>query len=287
VFFPSTFLCTEATVSPWVGALLPSRRPMDNLDRNSHGPGEDEWATCTTTSLSPYMSLLFPDRREHYGRYLTFREATLGEVACWKEALIYFLKKLTWKYQRPLLLKSPTHTCRIGRLLEMFPEARFVHIHRNPFAVFQSTQNGELAVGPYLYLQRPSLESLEEVILERYREMYGAFFAERDLIPAGRFHELGYEDLEKDPLGQVQAIYENLGLPDFQVVREPLQRRIESLAHYRKNHHPELPASLRQRIVQTWRRCFDEWGYPLEPSGNGEVAFQPWSSCTIPGETPQ
>ena len=38
----------------------------------------------------------------------------------------------TLKYNRSLLLKSPPHTARIRLLLEMFPNARFVHILRDP-----------------------------------------------------------------------------------------------------------------------------------------------------------
>ena len=77
----------------------------------------------------------------HYDRYLTFRGVPEREVDEWKQALVLFLKKLTWKYRKPLLLKSPPHTCRIKLLLGLFPEARFVHIHRDPFAVYQSMRH--------------------------------------------------------------------------------------------------------------------------------------------------
>jgi hypothetical protein len=36
---------------------------------------------------------------------------------------------------KPLLLKSPVHTARIPLLLKLFPRARFVYLHRNPYEV--------------------------------------------------------------------------------------------------------------------------------------------------------
>ena len=39
---------------------------------------------------------------------------------------------------KPLLIKSPVHTARVGLLLDIFPRARFVYIHRHPLQVWDS-----------------------------------------------------------------------------------------------------------------------------------------------------
>jgi hypothetical protein len=39
-----------------------------------------------------------------------------------------------------LILKSPAHTARMKLLHELFPGAKFIHISRNPYEVYQSTQ---------------------------------------------------------------------------------------------------------------------------------------------------
>jgi hypothetical protein len=93
--------------------------------------------------------------------------------------------------------------------------------------------------------------------------MYAVFLAERRLIPEGHFVELGYEELEKDPLGLVRRVYEGLGLPDFGIVEPALRRYIDSIASYKKNTFPDLPPATRQRIAEEWRPCFEEWGYPV------------------------
>ena len=61
----------------------------------------------------------------------------------------------------------------------------------------------------------------------------------------------------------MRGTYEALALPDFGHVEAALRRYVESLSGYLKNTLPELPPDLRERIAGEWRRCFDEWGYPV------------------------
>jgi hypothetical protein len=201
VLCPHAFLTTEALAARLVSLLLPERRLMDNVREDIHMPHEDEFALCALAPYSPYLSMVFPRREADYDRYLTFRGVSREVVEAWKATFLGFVKKLTWKYGRPLVLKSPAHTGRIPLLLELFPDARFVHIHRNPYAVFQSTRHLHEKASPAFSLQRPQWGDLDERIIRRYRVMYDAFFADRLLIPAGHYHEVGFEDLEKDPLG--------------------------------------------------------------------------------------
>jgi omega-hydroxy-beta-dihydromenaquinone-9 sulfotransferase len=118
-------------------------------------------------------------------------------------------------------------------------------------------------VTPVWALQRPDYSDLDDRTIRQYREVYDAFFEERDLIPKGRFHEVCFESLEADPIGQMRGVYEALALPDFHVVEPVLQRYVESLGGYRKNQFPELSVELKTRIAREWRRCFDAWGYSI------------------------
>jgi omega-hydroxy-beta-dihydromenaquinone-9 sulfotransferase len=263
VFYPHTFLTTEAMNAKLVGIFMPKRRPQDNVVMGVGEPQEDEFALCSLTGRTFYIGWAFLRRAEHYNRYLTLRNASADEIDEWKSALAWLVRKLSFKYGRPLLLKSPGHTCRIKLLLELFPDARFVHIHRNPYDVFRSTLHMVRTVTPWWTLQRPDYSDLEERTIQQYREVYDAFFEERGLIPKGHFHEIGFEALEADPIGQVRGIYEALNLPDFRHVEPVLRRYVESLSGYKKNTLSELPPDLRERIAGEWRRCFEEWGYPM------------------------
>jgi hypothetical protein len=259
--FPHTFLTTEAMDSRWLSFFVPKRRPMDNVEWSLASPQEDEFALCASSLKSPCLAWVFPRRRDHFGRYLTFRSASENEIAEWRAAFELFLKKLTWKYRRPLILKSPPHTCRIRLLLETFPGAKFVHIHRDPYVVFQSSRKMFQTMIGWHDLQKPSLDGFDDWILEQYREMYKIFFEERSLIPAGHYHEMAFEALEKDPTKEMRRLYETLNLPDFRETEAEMQRYIASLAHYQKNRFAVLEPNLKARIGSLWRASIDEWGY--------------------------
>ncbi|MFO1021520.1 MAG: sulfotransferase [Planctomycetales bacterium] len=264
--FPHTFLTTETLHSRFIELFLPKRRPMDNVEWTMQSPQEDEFALCITTFKSPCMGWIFPERRDHFDRYLTFRDVTQPEIDQWKAGLVSFLKRLTWKLKRPLVLKSPPHTCRIKLLREIFPQARFVHIHRDPYAVFLSMRQMLILNFGLHGLQQPPLRDLDEFILRQYRKMYEVFFEELNLIPTGHFHEVCFEDLVRDPFAQMEQLYESLNLPNFAQTRSELRNYVDSLEGYRKNQFPKLNSELQARIAQEWGFCFDHWGYPIEPS---------------------
>ena len=266
VSFPHTFLSTEAADAPVIGRLLTKHRPVDNMEWSVASPQEDELALCALNFQSPYMNLVLPKRPDDFAKYLTFRDVPAAEVAEWRRAFEWFLKKVQWRQGRPLVLKSPTHTARIRLLLEMFPGAKFVHIHRNPYTVFQSTRQMFLKSMAWHALQRESLHPLNAWILRTYEEMHAAFFAEKQLIPAGQFHELGFEQLERDRVGELRKLYEALDLPAFAEAEPGLRQYVDSLAGFKKMKHHELSPELKAEISTRWRRNFDEWGYDREGS---------------------
>lgn len=260
VLFPHSFLSLESRKG-W-GVLLSPTRHIDNVRLGWDVPYEDEFALCAATFRSPYLAWIFPRRYDHYRRYLTFRGVPKAEVAEWKAGLLDFARKLTVKYGRPLVLKSPPHTCRIKLILEAFPDARFVHIHRDPYAVFQSTRRMVEVAGSLMKLQRLDAASLDARVLDRYAEMYDVFFEDRRLIPAGRCHEIGYEALERDPVNELRRLYDTLGLAGFDAFAVRLQTYLDTIRDYQKNVHEELSEALRAQVRQRWRRSFEEWGYP-------------------------
>jgi hypothetical protein len=241
--------------------MVVRRRYQDEVALGAGVPGEDEVALCTMTGLSPYMAWYLPRGGSDYDRYLTFRGVPDEDVARWKVALTTFLKKLTLKHDRPLILKSPPHTARIRLLLGLFPDARFIHICRDPYEVFRSTRHMIQSVQPVFRLQECPPPDGDDTILGVYTEMYDAYFEHRGQIPTDRFFEVGYEKLVREPVAVVGSIYEGLDLPGFRDVRPALEGYITSITGYRKNRHPDLPEPLRHRITHEWGRSFDEWAY--------------------------
>jgi hypothetical protein len=264
IMIPHTFLLGERLASAGSAAFLPAERMgVDHVAMNTHVPWEEEFALCQTTQMSPYMSWVFPRRADHYDRYVTFRDVPAADVERWKQAFVKLLKKLAWKNQRPLVLKSPPHTGRIKLILEMFPDARFVHIHRDPYVVYRSTVRLHQKCTELYSLQEPDDQAIHNRVVRQYADMFDAFFEEKSLIPAGQFCEVSYAALDADPIGTVGRIYGELSLPEFSGVEPDMRAYLDSLAGYEKNRHAELPCEVRSELSRQWRRSFEEWGYAL------------------------
>ena len=122
---PNHFLLTEGLVKRYLSFLMPSRRPMDNMAAGWDKPQEDEFALCMMGQPSPYLTIAFPNRPPQDQEAFSLEGLTPRQCQGWKQAFLLFLKRLTFKDPRRLVLKSPTHSCRIRTLLELFPDCAF------------------------------------------------------------------------------------------------------------------------------------------------------------------
>ena len=263
VVIPHTFLTGGWAMGAISAAIVPrTRMGIDNVALGPDVPCEEENALCALTGLSPYTGWAFPERAAHYDRYSTFRGVPQAEVERWQAAYVWLAKKLTLAYEgRPIVYKSPPNTGRVRLLLEMFPDARFVHIHRKPASVYRSTKHLLAKTAAPFAFHKLDPETLHRRVVDGYREMYDAYFEDRDLIPAGRFCDVRYADLTADPVGEVERIYGDLSLPDFETARPGLETYLKSLSGYRKNEFDDLPTAVRDELSVAWSRAFEEFGY--------------------------
>ena len=261
VFFPHTFLSTEDQRTGLVAPLIPRTRAFDNVAQGLDMPNEDEFATAAASLCSPYLWWAFPRNAAKYEQYLSFRDAPPADVERWKAAFLRFLKKLTLRYERPLLLKSPPHTARVAMLAALFPGAKFVHVHRDPLIVFRSTLHLNDVLSKSLGFQSPDPADRDEAVIRRYRDMHDAYFDDRAAVPEGDLHEIAFHDLERDPIHSLRGVYQALNLPGFDAVRPRIERHLDGLSNYRKNVYPSLDPALQRRLRSSWGRSFEEWGY--------------------------
>jgi hypothetical protein len=258
---PHHFLLTEPIFTRLFAWILPSRRPMDNMPAGWDRPQEDEFALCMLGQPSPYLTIAFPNHppqdQEAYD-LIGLRPAAL---ASWKTALLRFLGRLTLNDPRRLVLKSPTHSCRIPILLELFPDARFVHIVRNPYAVFPSTVNLWKALYEGHGLQVPNFAHLDEQVLSTFTHLYERLEEGKKMLPPGHFHELHYEDLIANPIRELRRIYECLGLGDFEPARPLVESYLKEQAGYQTNRYKPLPPAVEAEVTQRWGEVIRRYGY--------------------------
>lgn len=262
-FSPNHFLLTERLGKKYLKFVLPKQRPMDNMPLNWEYPQEDEFALCNLGLPTPYASIIFPNEPPQYREYLNLEGLAPEELDRWKRTFEKFLKQVTYANPKRIVLKSPPHTARIKVLLELFPDARFVHIARDPYVVFPSTIHLWKSLYESQALQSPRYEHLAEHVFDTFTRLHETYVATRDLIPAGRLYETRYEDLLADPVGQMQAVYEKLDLGDFERVRAQIEQYFADKKTYKTNRYGISP-ELQQQISTRWSDYIQRYGYSTE-----------------------
>jgi hypothetical protein len=269
--FPHHFVYTQPWGAGIFNAFTPGKRPMDNVAIHGGTPHEEEMALAALCGVSPYMQALFPATGD--GAYAAVDPAKLppGALADWQTNFRLFLKKISFSKDKRIVLKSPPHLGRLPILLNMFPGAKFIHIVRNPYAVYLSSQKLWRFGLACSHLQKADPEKLDELILSWYTELYTLFERDRHLIPPGSFTELRFEDLDTSPRECLERLYTDLDLPNFESCWENAAEYLGKLGRYKKNRHRLVEAD-RATVSRRWAGNFARYGYPLiPPLGSGEV----------------
>lgn len=257
---PNHFLLTEKVVTKLFWFLMPSQRPMDNMKAGWDRPQEDEFALCMLGQGSPYLHIAFPNQTPKYQEYLDFAGVSPRTIKSWKRGLLRFLQAITFKTGKRLVLKSPPHTARIPVLREMFPDAVFVHIVRNPYVVFPSTVRLWKTLYEKHGLQKPNFQGVEEYVYSTFVRMYQRLEEGKKLLRPGRFYEIKYEDLVADPEGEMRKLYERLGLDGFEQCLPHLRAYLASVKGYETNRY-EMSPQQQAEVTRRWGDVIRRYGY--------------------------
>jgi hypothetical protein len=248
---PWHFLLSAPVTCRWFNWLLPKARPQDDMALGFDRPQEDEFALMNLGAGSPYLEWAFPNRGPHT-EYLTLETLSAERREYWKHCLDWFIRRLSLRNPAArIVLKSPPHTARVKLLLELYPDARFVHIVRDPRVLIPSTVRTWQRLADAEGLQVRRKRPLEDQVLDTFELMYERFEQDRASIPADQFCELRYDDLIARPVAELEAIYQRLGLGDFEPARAAVQGYLDGVKDYKTNRFQPDPAL----IAKITRRC--------------------------------
>jgi len=244
--------------------LIPGKREGDNVILGPSLPQEEEFALGDKIPISFYYFWMFPKNiLKYYDQFIRFKNVNSETKTLWQAHYKLLIKKALKNTNRPVFLsKNPPNTARIKVLLEMFPQAKFIHIHRNPIEVFLSTQNFYKKMLPHLRLQNIGQEEIDRNILEIYKNLMKDFFEQKNLISAGNLTELSFEELESDTFGCLDKIYEELSLNGIESAMPEFKKYIESMGNYKKNRH-KIPKKLLDTIVSEWGFAMKKLKYEI------------------------
>ncbi len=262
-FFPHHFLLTEERLPKVMKVLLPKKRPQDDVPVGFDRPQEEEFGMLMLGEGTPYRTHAWPRFGPADSDYLDFKGLTEAQKKKWADAYLWFYRRLALKHGRkPLVMKSPANAARLKLLTELFPQARFIYIARNPLHVFPSTVKLWRALYSTQGLHNPPyLDAwLDNYVLDMFARLTEAYEEDRHLVPKDRLVELRYEDLVKDPIGKMRDIYAKLGIGDFSKAEAPMRAYLDAQKEHRVSEY-ELPPELKQKIVARLEPYIDRFGY--------------------------
>ena len=259
---PSGFLTWEWLARRILSRRLPKSRPMDAVPLGIDEPMSEDFALAGMTHTSHYLSYFFPQIAEQ-----TFRETVLfendsdGNAAHWSSHYEYLLRKVSYASGgKRLLLKNPPNLGRIPDVLKLYPDAKFIHVYRNPWLVHASTMKLMDRFMEGLAFQTHDVAAIEEFVSKRYAMIMRKWLSERCLIPRENLIELRHEDVIARPVEMVDSIFRQFGLTNWSAIHPRLKAYADSLAGYQNNEYT-FDVEYLKRIDPYIREIAEQMGY--------------------------
>lgn len=261
VAFPTSYDCmapghahwTTAWAVPFARDRFASRRPMDDMEIRLDSPMEEEFFMLNEGIKSFYELFLFPKEGTRHLEALDPGGFPTRERQAWLACMDRLLALLGRGGAKRAVLKSPTHSFHVPFLLHHFPEARFIHIHRDPLAVFLSTRHTWLANARIYGLDpQSSQQDFDELILACHRRYRACLNQDRAAAGGQRWVDLEYEQLRADPIGVLRGIYQAFGWEGFESLEPRIAAYQEARSDWRTHHFEitkEAANALRSRLA--------------------------------------
>jgi hypothetical protein len=265
---PEIMLSAEKILAPIFEFICRCFNLRDSVHRvplSFRYPGEED--ATMTTSVNPQgaqWGYFFPKKmKEYFEKYVLFENLPASEIAAWKEAFVFLLKKISLaNHNKQLVLKSPPNTARIKLLLTLFPNAKFIFIHRNPYDVYVSNKRFLKVTQKIYALGTSHLPDMNSIIVDTYSKMMHRYLLEKDMIPAGHLIEIPYIELIQHPMESMRKIYNTIQLDDFDYCQDKMKSFVEKQQTFIQLKH-ELPAEEKKVVTQRLEPFIKKWNYPL------------------------
>ena len=268
--FPSTYACMNPQVFPLTEAAVLRRsgqksiaRPMDDMPVSLASPQEDEFALLALGARSPYEGFLFPGALDRGMAAADPEDLPAGDRQDWIRVFGRFLDQVAArKPGLPVVLKSPTHSYRVKLLARLHPGARFVHIVRNPYAVYRSTVSmWQKLCALYTLGGRPDEGALARQVISNWNLLEEKLEAALRGLGEDRYVRVRYEDLTAQPAQALEKIYAGLSLGGFGDALPCLTKHLAGRAPW-VNAGSGLAPENASAVYRAWRHIFEKYDYP-------------------------
>ncbi len=244
--------------------FMPDERPGDGMKIAVDFPQEDEYAMSNITYRSFYHYFYFPSSyRFLYKEYIRFESVSEEGKAEWKRQYQrMIIKALINTHGSRAILKNPVNTGRMLKLLDIFPEAKFVFIVRNPVIVYLSTKKFYSQLFPTVNLEEFTVEDISTMVLEVYVELMQDYLADKKQVNSDQLIEMRYETLVENPMQELESIYGKYSLGNFQNLRQVFEEYLDTLSDHKEDSYTIEQEEL-ERVMDHVGFAMKHWNYEM------------------------
>lgn len=232
---------------PILKKVLPETRLMDKMKVRWDSPQEEEFGMALMSFHSGVKFLFAPkNAHEVMNNYVLLNDDS--SKSKWLSAHLKFARKIqSINKGKTLVFKSPGNTARMAELMEIYPDAKFIHIVRDPQDVIRSTLHLYQRLLPEFSLQNESKFNLQNYVFDYYERVMKKFLESKNKFADDQLYELKYEEFIDNPLEILENAFNALKI---EFTAENFNTFFGSRKKYSRNkfqNDPELSKMIRER----------------------------------------
>ncbi|MFK7819573.1 MAG: sulfotransferase [Planctomycetaceae bacterium] len=259
---PSAYRTLGPVIGRHLERNLPADREVDSLPGGLESLQGDDFLLAGLTELSAYYGYVFPDAAERILKQsLFFDGVSSSRIAAWRRTYETAIRAVSAEQGRSRFLsRNAANTCRIPQLLQMFPDAKFVHVHRHPDDAFGVQQRRWASLTENWSLQGVQPKKVRQHTLGTYEPMMRRYLQDRKLVRSTHVAEVAHADLVAAPVETLDRLYKKLALGAF----DQIQAAVEQYAAADNGaliEARELSSADRREVRTRWQFAFDAFGY--------------------------
>ncbi|MGE5424679.1 MAG: sulfotransferase family protein [Syntrophothermus sp.] len=263
--FPHLVLTQKKWLRKLMKFLMPDYQTFDQFKQDADLPQEEEYGMVNLVNDSLYKFFLFPgDFEKIISEAISLPEKDKKTIEEWKKIYAHFISKSMLNTGGTRYVgKNPCNMFRIKLIKEIYPDARFVFLHRSPYQVVESLYRFALAVFPDVQLQDVPREYSREKIVLLYREILEAYFHHRNFLHPSDLIEIRMDDFLTDKIGTLKRIYKKFNLHGFEKALPHFEKYLAenpSAGRHFYEVHPETIKLVNEHAASIVRRL----GYRLQ-----------------------
>ena len=148
------------------------------------------------------------------------------------------------------------------KLLEIFPEANFIFIVRNPVIVYLSTKKFFGQLFPTVNLEEFTIDDISNMVLEVYVKLMQDYLSDKKRVDSKRIIELRFETLLENPTEEIESLYDKFSFKDFKELKPVFQEYLGTLTSHKKDSYTIGQQEL-DRVMEHVGFAMKHWNYEM------------------------